>query len=243
MHRGMILCIVHQRMSYPARVGRLFMERGFALDVRCPNIGQALPETLDGYAAVCMFGGPMSAFDDHIPAIPIELRWMDRALAAPQPFLGVCLGAQMLARALGADVYRHPDEHVEIGYTPIRPTQAGRDYFDGPMHVYQWHKDGFDLPCGSELLAAGTESFPNQCFRYGDRAYGVQFHPECTFDMVQRWSKNVVKYEGCPGAMPSEEQVRLHPVHDPAIDAFANRIVDRLVSLADNAGLIDQRCV
>lgn len=238
MHRGVILCIVHQRTSYPARLGRLFMERGFVLDVRCPHVGQALPASTDGYAATLMFGGPQSAYDDHIPAIRTELAWLEQNMDGRAPFVGVCLGAQMLARALGAKVWRHPRERVEIGYTEIKPTQAGRPYFDGPMRVYQWHKDGFDLPECATLLAAGDDEFPNQCFRYGEHCYAMQFHPEVTFEMMCRWTKGAAHRLVLPGAMARDEQIKLHPELDPPFGAWADRFVDHVIGLAAARGVL-----
>lgn len=212
------------------------MERGFFLDVRCPGIGQSLPETPEGYAATLMFGGPMSANDDHLPAIAQELRWMDRALACQTPFVGVCLGAQLLARALGARIWLHPNEHVEIGYHRVTPTDAGRARLDAPLQVFQWHKEGFDLPAGATLLAAGGEDFPNQFFRYDDHCYAIQFHPEVTFEMMCRWTVGGAHMLNRTGAMPRDEQIRLHSVFDPALDAWTNRLVDHVVDLAEARG-------
>ncbi len=236
MLRGVVLCIVHQRTSYPGRLGRLFMERDFALDVRCPNVGQALPATTADYAATLMFGGPQSAFDDHLPAIRQELAWTETAIAGAAPFIGVCLGGQILARVLGAEVWRHPAEHVEIGYSEIRPTQEGRSYLDRPMRVFQWHKDGFDLPPDAVLLAAGGQSFPNQLFRYGAHCYGMQFHPEVTHDMMRRWSGNAAKWSGTPGAMSQDEMLGLHPVCDPPFGQWAATFVDHVIRLAEARG-------
>ncbi len=236
MHRGPILCIVHQRSSYPGRLGQLFMARGFHLDIRCPGVGHALPETPDDYAATLMFGGPMSANDEHLPAIAAELRWLERAIRRPTPFVGVCLGAQILARVLGAKVWLHPEEHVEVGYTGIRPTQDGCDHFDGPMQVFQWHKEGFDLPEGSVLLATGSDSFPNQCFRHEAHCFGLQFHPEVTYEMMQRWSNPTSPTMQKPGAMPREEQLKLHPTVDPPFAQWTERLVDHVIQLSEQAG-------
>ena len=212
------------------------MERGFILDVRCPGIGQALPETPDGYAATLMFGGPMSANDDHLPAIRQELVWTEKALDKATPFVGVCLGAQIMARALGAKVWLHPEERVEIGYSDIRPTQDGRARFEGPMRVFQWHKEGFDLPSGSTLLAAGDEAFPNQCFRHDDHCYAMQFHPEVTYEMMCRWTIGGAHMLDRPGAMPRDEQLRLHPIHDPPFGQWAGDFVDHVIELSEDRG-------
>lgn len=215
--------IVHQRLSYPGRVGQKLMAKGYPLDIRCPNIGQALPQDLTKYAAVFMFGGPMCALDCHIPAIRRELDWMPRILAAEKPFVGICLGAQMLARMLGARVWPHPEGRVEIGYTPVQPTEAGRALFDWPEKMFQWHRDGFDLPQGAELLAT-NEHFPQQAFRFGN-AYGVQFHPEVTPEIMQRWSVGGGHMLHMPGAQSREDQLADYPLLDPLIDAWVDRFL------------------
>src|SRR3546814_13252144 len=93
----------------------------------------------------------------------------------------------MLARVLGGSVGEHPEGMVEIGYVEIEPTDAGRDYFDGPMMVYQWHREGFALPDSCTVLARSAV-FQQQAFRFGPNAYGVQFHPEVTLHLKKRWT-------------------------------------------------------
>tara|TARA_R110002110_G_scaffold30654_2_gene108410 strand:- start:177 stop:893 length:717 start_codon:yes stop_codon:yes gene_type:complete len=226
--REPILIIVHQRLSYPGRVGHMLMKRGYPLDIRCPNIGQALPDDLSPYAAVIMLGGPMCALDCHIPAIRHELDWMPRMLEAGKPFLGICLGAQMLARVLGGRVWPHPEGRVEIGYAPIRPTQAGREFFEGPMKMFQWHRDGFDLPRCVELLAT-NEHFPSQAFRYGRKAFGVQFHPEVTPEIMERWSLGGGHMLHMPGAQSREDQLIDYPICDPIMERWTTRFFDHLL--------------
>ena len=102
---------------------------------------------------------------------------MPTVLKSKKPFLGICLGAQILAKSLVAKVNRHPDGFVEAGYYWVEPTAEGDDYFDGPAMFYQWHKEGFDVPMGATLLAQSA-IFQNQVFRCGENAYGLQFHPE-----------------------------------------------------------------
>ncbi len=119
-----------------------------------------------------------------------EIDWLDVPLAEEKPFLGICLGAQMLARALGARVFTYEDKRSEIGYVPIEPNAAADRLCAEPFprSVYQWHTDGFDLPKGAELLATGAKDFPNQAYRYGQKAVGLQFHPEVTYHMMCRWT-------------------------------------------------------
>ena len=92
-----ILVILHQETSTPGRVGRKLRERGHMLDIRRPALGCALPTTLDGHAGAVMFGGPMSAYDDE-PFLKVEQEWLAVPLAEQRPFLGLCLGAQLLAQ-------------------------------------------------------------------------------------------------------------------------------------------------
>ena len=110
-----ILMIVHQKTSITGRVGCFLEQRGYTLDVRCPMLGHELPQDLQDYAGAAMFGGPMSANDDHLPGIRAELDWLPYLLQAEKPFLGLCLGAQMLARCLGAKVGAHPEGHRPPG--------------------------------------------------------------------------------------------------------------------------------
>ena len=136
------------------------------LDIRRPRYGDPLPADLADHAGAIVFGGPMSANDED-DYLRREIDWIGVPLRERKPFMGICLGAQMLARHLGHRVYRHPQGKVEIGYHPIRPTEAGRSCCDTlfPEQVYQWHREGFDLPCGATLLAEGLE-FEVQAFRY-----------------------------------------------------------------------------
>src|SRR5262252_3877222 len=109
-------------------------------------------------------------------------------LAEKRPFLGICLGAQMLAKHLGARVSTHPEGKAEVGYYPIRVTeQAHAVCGHWPKVVYQWHREGFELPHGAKLLAEG-DLFRVQAMRYGPAAYGIQFHAEVTHAMMCRWT-------------------------------------------------------
>jgi GMP synthase (glutamine-hydrolysing) len=133
-----------------------------------------------------------------------EIDWLDVPLAEGKPFLGICLGAQMLARALGARVFTYEDKRSEIGYVPIEPNAAADRLCAEPFprSVYQWHTDGFDLPAGAELLATGAKDFPNQAYRYGKTAIGLQFHPEVTYHMMCRWTIRGAERLTRPGAQP-----------------------------------------
>lgn len=179
-----VLVVLHRKESCPGRIGRQLRAQGHALQLCRPACGEALPASLPHYAGVIVFGGPMSANDETLH-IRREIDWIGDVLRAGVPFLGVCLGAQMLAKQLGGHVGPHPLGEAEIGFHPILPTEAGLGVLPRPLRVYQWHREGFTLPRDAVLLARGA-MFENQLFRYGERAFGLQFHPEVTFDIMCR---------------------------------------------------------
>src|SRR5882724_2443392 len=146
-----VLLILHQEQSTPGRVGLALRDRGYPLDIRRPRFDDPLPETMDEHAGAVIFGGPQSANDTE-DFVKREIDWIGVPLRDKKPYLGICLGAQMMARHLGGRVYPHPQGHAEVGYYPIRPTEAGREICKiWPGHVYQWHREGFDLPRDASL--------------------------------------------------------------------------------------------
>lgn len=220
---GRVLVILHQERSNPGRVGRLLREQGLRLDIRRPACGDPLPASMDAHDGAIVFGGPMSANDEH-DYIRREIDWIGVPLAAGKPFLGICLGAQMLTRHLGHRVAPHPDGKVEIGYYPIRATAQGQAAWPVfPRKVYQWHREGFDLPAGATLLAEGDD-FEAQAFRCGRNAYGLQFHPEVTYSMICRWTTLAAAKMEAPNAQPRDRHFRDWYAHDGTVarwlDAF-----------------------
>jgi GMP synthase (glutamine-hydrolysing) len=223
-----ILVILHQEQSTAGRIGQILAARGYALDVRRPRFGHPLPSTMAGHVGAIIFGGPMSANDEE-EFIRQEIDWLAVPLSENKPFLGVCLGAQMLVRHLGGTVASHPQGQVEAGYYPIRPTVAGRALCPTwPQRIYQWHREGIDLPSGSELLAEG-ETFPVQAFRHGS-CYGVQFHPEVTHAMMCRWIARGAERLSLPGAKPRLSHFEDSAVHDVAIRAWLADFLEQWIA-------------
>jgi GMP synthase (glutamine-hydrolysing) len=197
-------------------------ELGHSLDIRRPRFGDPLPETLDDHAGAVIFGGPMSA-NDPDDYIRREIDWIGVPLREQRSFFGICLGAQMLAMHLGARVAPHPEGRTQIGYYPIRPTKAGRALCPHwPDHVYHWHREGFELPPGADLLAEGSD-FPNQAFQYGN-AFGVQFHPDVTYAMMCGWTTRGRLDQ--PGAQPRHQHFAGRAVHDVAERAWLKHFID-----------------
>jgi GMP synthase (glutamine-hydrolysing) len=149
--------------------------------------GAALPST-DTAAGLIFMGGPMSA-NDSLEYLRCEMGLIRLAAERQQPVLGVCLGAQLIAKALGAPVYRNPRK--EIGWFDVHLTEAGRrdPLFQKAASVetvFHWHGETFDLPAEAQWLAY-SEACKNQAFRIGHHVYGLQFHLEVTPGMIAGW--------------------------------------------------------
>ncbi|MBO6640147.1 MAG: glutamine amidotransferase [Roseitalea sp.] len=219
-----VLVILHQETSSPGRVGQMLEARGHALDIRRPPLGDPLPETLEHHAGAVMFGGPMSA-NDPDDYVRRETDWLAVPLKEEKPFFGICLGAQMLVNHLGGTVAGRDDGQVEIGWYPIEPTEAGRALMDWPEMIYQFHREGFSLPSGAVHLAT-ADAYPNQAFRYGENAWGVQFHAELTQVMMQRWAVRGAHRFELPGAQEGRAHLdgRLH--HDAPVRQWLADFLD-----------------
>lgn len=160
---------------------------------------EPMPDT-KGFDALVMMGGPMSVNDD-IPYIRREEELVREFISKDKRVFGVCLGAQIMAKALGAKVYAGPEK--EIGWYDIElvddgindpvmkllALHPGTGGFDKRFKVFHWHGETFDIPAGAERVAR-SEIYPNQAFRYGDKAYAFQFHIEVRKEMIYRWLKN-----------------------------------------------------
>jgi len=229
-----VLLVLHQELSTAGRVGHYLAKRGVPLDIRRPRLGDALPETLAGHAGAVIFGGPQSANDTE-EFVRREIDWIAVPLAEKRPFLGICLGAQMLAKHLGARVATHPEGKAEVGYYPIKPTAAGRAICGWPAYMYQWHREGFDLPRGVELLAEG-DIFPIQAFRAGS-GFAIQFHAEVTHAMMCRWTTRGAARMEMPGAKPRHEHFADRPAYDHGIRAWLSDFLDHWLSLGQTRHL------
>lgn len=222
-----VLLVVHQEHSCPGGVGNWLRAKGYPLDIRRPRFGDPLPDTLAGHAGAVIFGGPQSA-NDTDDFIRREVEWISVPLTEKKPFLGICLGAQMLSLQLGGKVASHPEGFVEIGYYQISPTQEGAALMDDwPSHVYQWHREGFTVPDAGVLLAGG-EYFDNQAFNYGS-AFGLQFHPEATHLIMNRWVTRACSRFVLPGARPGPAHRRDHMRFGPGQRAWLDRFLTRWI--------------
>ena len=221
-----VLVVLHQSHSSPGHVGQWFQRNGHALDVRRHCFDDPLPQTLEHHCGAVIFGGPQSA-NDCDPFIRREIEWVGVALKEHKPFLGICLGAQMLAQYLGARVDYCRNGNVEIGYHPIGWTSEAQTLSELPDFVYQWHREGFEIPSGGRLLAQSNGPFPNQVMSYGRTAVGIQFHPEITYAQVNRWSGSNPMRLYMKGAKPRHEHLAGHLTHSPRVQCWLDRFLTR----------------
>lgn len=183
---------------------------------------------VDRYRGLVVLGGPMNVEDrDRRAHLRTELRAIERALRQGKPVLGICLGAQLLAHVLGAPIRRLP--RPEIGWYELEATTAGRNdpvfaHLGARMPVFQWHSYSFDLPAGASHLAR-TDSCEHQAFRYGEHAYGFQFHPEVDAALINRWlSHRDYRCELAGAGLAHDETI---------IRAQTTERVDHMASCAD----------
>ena len=167
-----------------------------------------------------ILGGPISVNDtDIFPFLAVEIDLLKRRIAADKPTLGVCLGAQLIASALGSDVYQ--GEVKEIGWQELDLTAAGEQSalrYLGRQHcsMLHWHGETFDLPPSATLLAS-TESYPNQAFSYGKNILALQFHPEVTQHGMEKW------FIGHIGEIMQAQNVSVERLRQDT-QQFANRL-------------------
>jgi GMP synthase (glutamine-hydrolysing) len=187
MPRAIVL--QHIRCEPPGIYAEILTDRGISIDVVELDEGDDLPEWREADLVLAM-GGPMSVHDEAEHAwLGGEKRWIADAVQAGVPYFGVCLGAQLLAASLGAQVFA--GSRPEVGVLPVAVAATARgDPVLGSLGdeflALQWHGDTFGIPAGAVRLA-GSAAYQNQAFRFGETAYGVQFHVEVTDRMLADW--------------------------------------------------------
>jgi len=182
------LAIQHVRCETLGTIGEALGAAAIPFEVIRTFEGQPVPNNMKGRNALIIMGGPMGVYEqDRHPFLRQEIRLIEEALRQDIPLLGICLGSQLLAAALGADVTR--GKKKEIGWYPVTLGQAAASDplwtgLGSSFMAYHWHGDVFDLPSGAVSLAS-SEMTPHQAFRYGRSAYGVLFHMEVTERIIE----------------------------------------------------------
>jgi GMP synthase (glutamine-hydrolysing) len=202
---------------------------------------KSLNFNINKVSGLVIMGGPMSVNSVRkYPYLVYEAKWIRQAIDLGIPLLGVCLGAQLIAKAMGARVY--PNGIKEIGWYSVELTPAAAEdrLFAGcgpELTVFQWHGDTFDLPPGAVHLAQSTLC-RNQAFRIGPTAYGLQFHIEMTAEMIEDWltvSENAKELAKVDYIDPDDIRQKT-PIELPAMQVLAEKVIGRFAALCLEKG-------
>jgi len=236
-----LLVLQHVPHEILGTLNPLLKRAGFR--IRYVNFGRhpdAQPK-LDGYHGLVVLGGPMSVNEsDRLPHLVTEMKLIEEAMQQNLPVFGICLGAQLTAKTLGARVY--PNHKKEIGWYDVAPTQTGPSdpmfaHFEDSEKIFQWHGDTFDIPHGAAHLAT-SQLCPNQAFRYGTNVYGLQFHLEVDEPMIHRWLRvpeNRREIRELHGHIDPDHIKHENPRHLPRMHELSNQVFGAFIALFGSA--------
>ncbi len=227
-----VLVLQHDPNDGPGYLGEALERRGASLAVVRLDRNESIPD-LAAYDMLLIMGGEMNVYqEDRHPWLAPETHVIRQALEGDKAVLGVCLGGQLLAKALGAEV--RLGSAPELGLVSMTLTEAGQcdPFFAGvpTLEAVEWHDDTFDIPDGAVRLASST-GCANQAFRYGQRAYGLQFHPEVSPEMLASWFADF-------SSVPSAAAEFRHSVEakTQALREQADQLIGNFLSASDLDG-------
>ncbi|MBV9228319.1 MAG: type 1 glutamine amidotransferase [Chloroflexi bacterium] len=231
-----VLILQHEWDNPSGLVGEILQEYHIASDtIHVRNA--PIPESI-AYDAIVAFGGSQHVYEeDKYPYFTQEKTIIRQAVEQDIPYLGICLGGQLLAGALNSPVRQH--SMTELGFFTVHMTEAGKADplyagLPGYQTVFHWHADTFDIPAGAILLAT-NENTENQAFRYGPRAYGLQYHIEVTPEMLDTWlyhpdlKESIIGTIGIDGYTTIERE---RPIHYPTYEAHTRIIFKNFLRIS-----------
>lgn len=226
-----ILVFEHSDSSGAERLGQTLRDYGHRLSIIHLHDGDDVPPDLDDIDGIISCGGPQSAYDDSIEWLEPQMRLIREAHEAQMPVVGLCLGCQILARALGGKVERMSGP-IEFGWHEVKLTAAGRE---DPLHAgiawnslqFQHHRDHVSqLPPGAKLLASSARCTV-QAWMLGLRTYGFQYHPEVTPATIERWARE--EPEALDESNGTVDQLRTQTeAHYPAFERLSERLFESI---------------
>lgn len=230
-----VLILQHLGSDGPAYLGTWLAQQCLAFDVFDTEAGHGYPADLNGYGALAILGGEMSA-NDALPSLRQAERLFLQALTSGVPTLGHCLGGQLMARALGAPVTAAAVPEIGWQAVQVADTAAASAWFGPPgeHRVFGWHSETFALPAGAELLA-GSAACPHQAFALGPHL-AMQFHVEADAEKIDRWAQDADAQDDIDQRLPTVQGPATMragiATHLAGQQALADRIYTRWLGLA-----------
>ncbi len=229
--------LVFQHVSHesPGLLGKLMDKRGFDIVTVNFGDGESAPANADDFSVLAIMGGPMNVYqNDRYPYLAREIRFVREFIKSGRPVIGICLGAQIMAAALGAKVRAGGSKEIgwyDVSAAPSAASDPVFSLFSQSEKVFQWHGDGFETPAGAVNLAF-SDDFPNQAFRYGDRAYALQFHLETDEKIVRQWlERNDNRLEIENSGLDIEEIERGAEIYPDGINKLAESVFGAFLKL------------
>jgi len=226
-----LLIVKHVDIEGPGLIEDCLRQERIPYQVLNLESGRHLPK-LDNLTHIVFLGGPMNVYEeDRYPFLKEEDLFIKEAIQRGKSLLGICLGAQLIAKALGAKVFKAPVK--EIGWYDVSLTRIGSidpffSHLPRTFPVFQWHEDTFEIP-HSAILIATSSLVPHQAFRYGDNAYGLQFHLEVTQDIIREWMETYEEeFEGPQPSLLSklkllaDTEVKIEPYKEMGLTFLRN---------------------
>lgn len=232
----MIFGLYHDAGEGAGLIAEILKERGIAFQPVHLYRGEGLPRDTSDLEGLVVMGGPMSVDEgDLYPFLLPELQLIEKVVSEKKPILGVCLGSQLIAKALGSRVFAN--KHREVGWHPISMTPAAKtdpyfSQFPETVTVLHWHGDTFDLPTGAVLLAKSAKC-ENQAFRWGENVYALQFHVEATPAMLRVWCSSEDGASYARGAGETVDGIlKATPLAFRRLEPHARKFLTRYASAA-----------